>query len=48
MLTDEGIIIVEHDLKDKMPENIGDLKLARQKKYGNTMLSFYGLTLNKG
>ena len=41
MLADEGIIVVEHDLKDKMPENTGELKLTRQKRYGNTMLSFY-------
>lgn len=48
MLADEGIIIVEHDLKDKMPESTGKLKLTRQNKYGNTMLSFYGLTLKAG
>lgn len=41
MLADEGIIVVEHDLKDKMQENIGKLKLTRQNRYGNTMLSFY-------
>ena len=47
VLADEGIIIVEHDLKDIMPESSGNLKLSRQNKYGNTMLSFYGLTLKE-
>jgi hypothetical protein len=31
-----------------MQENHGNLKLTRQNKYGNTMLSFYGLALNEG
>lgn len=45
MLADEGIIVVEHDLEDIMPEFSGDFKLTRQNKYGNTMISFYGLSL---
>ncbi|MDF2590943.1 MAG: methyltransferase [Clostridia bacterium] len=44
MLTDNGIIVVEHDLTDKMPEISGKLKLTRQNKYSKTMLSFYSLT----
>jgi 16S rRNA (guanine966-N2)-methyltransferase len=48
MLNHDGIIIVEHDLKDKMQESVGNFKLTRQNKYGNTMLSFYGLALNEG
>ena len=45
VLNEDGIIIVEHDIKDKMPEDIGKLNLMRQKKYGNTMLSFYSFAL---
>lgn len=41
LLKEDGIIVVEHDLKDSMPEQTGSLNLHRQKKYGNTMLSFY-------
>jgi 16S rRNA (guanine(966)-N(2))-methyltransferase RsmD len=41
VLSDDGIIIVEHDLTDKMPESAGNFILTRQKKYGKTMLSFY-------
>jgi 16S rRNA (guanine(966)-N(2))-methyltransferase RsmD len=45
VLHEEGIAIVEHDIADKMPENAGKLNLTRQKKYGSTMLSFYGFVL---
>jgi 16S rRNA (guanine(966)-N(2))-methyltransferase RsmD len=45
VLHEEGFVIVEHDMQDKMPENIGELNLTRQKKYGKTMLSFFSLTL---
>lgn len=43
LLSDEGIIVVEHDITDEMPEKSGKLSMLRQKKYGNTMLAFYGL-----
>jgi 16S rRNA (guanine(966)-N(2))-methyltransferase RsmD len=36
-----GFIIVEHDLKDTMPQEVGKLYQHRIKKYGNTVLSFY-------
>jgi len=36
-----GCIIVEHDLKDTMPQEVGKLYQYRTKKYGNTVLSFY-------
>lgn len=48
VLKEEGIIITEHDLQDKMPETTGTLSLQRQKKYGNTMLSFYGYGIEQG
>lgn len=41
ILSKSGLIIVEHDSKDEMPERVGKLCLYRIKQYGNTFLSFY-------
>jgi 16S rRNA (guanine(966)-N(2))-methyltransferase RsmD len=41
ILKDNGIIVVEHDLKDPMPDKVGCLNKYRDKRYGSTMLSFY-------
>jgi len=41
ILSQNGIIAVEHDEKDSMPQNQGKLFLLKQKKYGGTKLSFY-------
>ena len=41
LLKEDGIIVVEHDTKDEFPENIGRLYKNREKKYGNTTLTFY-------
>jgi len=41
ILSENGIIIVEHDDRDDMPENVGVLVKYRDKRYGNTRLSFY-------
>lgn len=35
------VIIAESDVKDRVPEELGALKLMRSKKYGDTLLSFY-------
>lgn len=43
LLKKDGIIVVEHETSDKMPEKAGKLTIVRQKKYGKTMLTFYGL-----
>ena len=43
LLCDDGIIVVEHDTKDKFVDNIGRLEKTRDKKYGNTTLTFYKL-----
>ncbi|MGE5632917.1 MAG: 16S rRNA (guanine(966)-N(2))-methyltransferase RsmD [Caulobacteraceae bacterium] len=45
ILDEPGIIIIEHDAKDDMPETAGKLNKYRSKQYGNTKLSFY--TLNE-
>lgn len=41
LLNEDGIIIIEHDSKDAFPENIGRLEKTRDKKYGNTTITFY-------
>ncbi len=41
LLKEDGVIIVEHDTKDKFPDNIGKLYKSRDKKYGNTTVTFY-------
>ena len=41
LLKEDGIIVVEHDTKDKFPDSIGRLYKSRDKKYGNTTLTFY-------
>lgn len=41
LLAEDGIIVVEHDTVDSFPENVGRLYKSRDKKYGNTTLTFY-------
>ena len=41
LLTDEGLVIVEHHHKNALPETIGDLKRTRILKQGDSSLSFY-------
>ncbi|GAA3651712.1 16S rRNA (guanine(966)-N(2))-methyltransferase RsmD [Asaccharospora irregularis] len=41
LLAEEGILVIEHDIKDEFPEKIGKLEKSRHKKYGNTALTFY-------
>lgn len=41
ILNKNGIIAVEHDDKDNMPENLENLIMHKQRRYGNTRLSFY-------
>jgi 16S rRNA G966 N2-methylase RsmD len=40
-LTDDGIIITEHDLRNEMPEETDSLEKLREKRYGKTVLSIY-------
>jgi len=40
ILTEDGDIIVEHDVKERVSSAIGKLALVRQEKYGTTILSF--------
>ncbi len=41
LLEEDGMIIVEHDTKDILLDHIGKLTKFREKKYGNTTLSFF-------
>lgn len=41
LLSDESIIICEHDKSVKLPEAYGDFKLQKSNTYGNIALSIY-------
>ena len=41
LLTDDGIIITEHDSRQEMPEKHGVFQKIKVKRYGRTVLSIY-------
>ncbi|MCC0648055.1 16S rRNA (guanine(966)-N(2))-methyltransferase RsmD [Clostridioides sp. ZZV15-6598] len=41
LLNEDGIIVVEHDTNDLFPDKISKLEKTKDKKYGNTTLTFY-------
>ena len=41
ILAPNGLLVVQHFKKDDLPEVAGDLRLFRQSRYGDTVLSFY-------
>jgi 16S rRNA (guanine(966)-N(2))-methyltransferase RsmD len=41
LLNDGGTVIVEHFFKKKLPETVGELKIIRSYRYGDTMLTIY-------
>jgi 16S rRNA (guanine(966)-N(2))-methyltransferase RsmD len=41
ILAGSGVVIVEHDTRDELPDSVGRLCMYRSKQYGNTTLSFY-------
>ncbi|MDI6889539.1 MAG: 16S rRNA (guanine(966)-N(2))-methyltransferase RsmD [Thermodesulfovibrionales bacterium] len=41
LLNDGGTVIVEHFFKRKLPETVGELKMIRSYRYGDTMLTIY-------
>lgn len=43
ILKSDGILIAEHRKQHKMQEQYGKLKVLRDVRYGETMLSFYGI-----
>lgn len=43
ILESDGIVIVEHSIKENIPNNIDKLKKYRSNKYGDVVISFYRL-----
>jgi len=43
ILSQTGTIVAEHHRSQILPDKIGQIRLVRQKQYGDTMLSFYYL-----
>ena len=41
ILSASGILVLEHNKKEELPERCGSLMLFKQKRYGDTVLSFY-------
>jgi RNA methyltransferase, RsmD family len=41
MLKETGILVLEHDLKEPIPEQVGDWGIGDQRRYGRTRVSFY-------
>ncbi|SHJ70333.1 16S rRNA (guanine(966)-N(2))-methyltransferase RsmD [Caminicella sporogenes DSM 14501] len=41
ILKEEGIIAVEHDVKDVLPDRVEALIKVKERKYGKTIISFY-------
>ncbi|MCX7944534.1 MAG: 16S rRNA (guanine(966)-N(2))-methyltransferase RsmD [Deltaproteobacteria bacterium] len=43
LLSEKGILTVEHSLKVQYPDRVGRLYLFKQRRFGDTVLSFYSL-----
>lgn len=41
LLSEDGIIIAEHDLRDKLPESTENLIKVKERRYGKIMISIY-------
>ncbi|MGB2705680.1 MAG: 16S rRNA (guanine(966)-N(2))-methyltransferase RsmD [Candidatus Omnitrophota bacterium] len=41
ILSQHGFVVVEHFKKDALPEKAGDIFLFKEKRYGDTAVSFY-------
>ncbi|MEW6001622.1 MAG: 16S rRNA (guanine(966)-N(2))-methyltransferase RsmD [Nitrospirota bacterium] len=41
LLNKDGVVVVEHFSKRKLPETAGKLRMVRSYRYGDTMLTFY-------
>lgn len=42
LLTDDGYIIAEHSLEEKLPKSIGKYEIIKEKRYGKIAVSIYG------
>lgn len=47
MLNPEGIVTLEHSVKVKYPDKAGFLYLINERRFGDTVLSFYSLDANR-
>jgi len=41
LLNDSGVVIAEHSIRRKLPELVGELKMVRNYRYGDTVLTIY-------
>jgi len=41
LLTEDGIVVAEHSVRDKLEERYGALGLSDRRRYGDTELSFF-------
>ncbi|MBI4764844.1 MAG: RsmD family RNA methyltransferase [Deltaproteobacteria bacterium] len=41
LLQENGILVLEHDLKEPIPEKVGNWGIGDQRRYGQTRVSFY-------
>jgi 16S rRNA (guanine966-N2)-methyltransferase len=42
LLAESGVVVAEHSVREKVQERYGALALSDQRRYGDTMLSFFG------
>jgi len=42
LLREEGVLVAEHSAREKVEERYGPLGLRDQRRYGSTLLSFFG------
>ncbi len=40
LMAPEGLVVIQHSLREALPENTGMLALADQRRYGDTLMSF--------
>ena len=41
LLSEEGIIVAEHGVRDYVPETVGSLEIIKERKYGKIMVTIY-------
>lgn len=48
LLSEEGIILAEHGVRDEMPRKVGRLEKTKERRYGRIMVSIYRRTDDAG
>ena len=41
ILEEKGVLVLEHDLSEPIPEKVGNWRIEDQRRYGKTRVSFY-------